>query len=48
MPTSSPSCTLVVIQTEAERRAEEAERRAAKAEERARLLQEILQGRVAA
>lgn len=26
MPTSSPSCTLVVIQTEAERRAEEAER----------------------
>lgn len=48
MPTSSPSCTLVVIQTEAERRAEEAERRAAKAEEKARLLQEILQGRVAA
>lgn len=41
-------CTLVVIQTEAERRAEDAERRATKAEEKARLLQEILQGRAAA
>lgn len=41
-------CTLVVIRTEAERRAEEAEARAVRAEEKARLLQEILQGRVAA
>lgn len=41
-------CTLVVVRTEAERRAEEAEARAVRAEEKARLLQEILQGRVAA
>lgn len=39
---------LVVLKSEAERRAEEAEARAAKAEEKARLLQEILQGRLAA
>lgn len=39
---------LVVLKSEAERRAEEAEARAARAEEKARLLQEILQGRVAA
>lgn len=39
---------LVVLKTEAERRAEEAEARAARAEEKARLLQEILQGRAAA
>lgn len=38
---------LVLLKTEAERRAEAAEERAAKAEEKARLLQEILQGRVA-
>lgn len=40
-------CTLVVIRTEAERRAEEAEQRAKAAEEKARLLTEILQGRAA-
>src|SRR5690606_16770213 len=40
-------CTLVVIKTEAERRAEEAEARARKAEAEAQLLKEILQGRVA-
>lgn len=39
---------LTLLKSEAERRAEEAEARAARAEEKARLLQEILQGRVAA
>ncbi len=39
---------LVVLKSEAERRAEEAEARATRAEEKARLLQEILQGRAAA
>lgn len=38
-------CTLVLIKSEAERRAEDAERRAHAAEEKVRLLQEILQGR---
>lgn len=40
-------CTLVMIQSEDERRAEEAEARAVKAEEKARLLTEILSGRAA-
>jgi len=39
---------LVLLKSEAERRAEEAEARAAKAEEKARLLQEILSGRAVA
>lgn len=38
---------LVVLKSEAERRAEEAEARAAKAEAEARLLKELLQGRAA-
>lgn len=40
-------CTLVQIQSEAEKRALDAEARAARAEEKARLLQEILQGKAA-
>lgn len=40
-------CTLVMIKTEAERRAEEAERRAAAAEAENRLMRQILQGRAA-
>ncbi len=40
-------CTLVQIQTEAERRAMAAEERARKAEERASILEEIIQRRVA-
>lgn len=38
-------CTLVMIKTEAERRAEEAERRAAAAEAENRLMRQLLQGR---
>ena len=41
-------CTLVMIKTEAERRAEEAERRAAAAEAENRLMRQLLQGRGAA
>lgn len=41
-------CTLVVIKTEAERRAEEAESRAQAAEAENRLLRQLVQGRVAA
>lgn len=41
-------CTLVVIKTEAERRAEEAEERAQAAEAENRLLRQLVQGRVAA
>jgi len=41
-------CTLVVIKTEAERRAEEAEERAKAAEAENRLLRQLVQGRVAA
>lgn len=41
-------CTLVVIKTEAERRAEEAEGRAQAAEAENRLLRQLVQGRVAA
>ena len=41
-------CTMVVIKTEAERRADAAEERALKAEEKAHLLTEILAGRIAA
>lgn len=37
-------CTLVVIKSEAERRAEAAEQRAAKAEERARILEDLFRG----
>lgn len=40
-------CTLVMIKTEAERRAEEAERRAAAAEAENRLMRQLLQGRAA-
>lgn len=41
-------CTLVVIKTEAERRAEEAEERAKAAEAENRLLRQLVQGRAAA
>lgn len=41
-------CTLVMIKTAAERRAEEAEQRAAAAEAENRLMRQLLQGRVAA
>lgn len=41
-------CTLVVIKTEAERRAEEAEGRAQAAEAENRLLRQLVQGRAAA
>lgn len=41
-------CTLVMIKTEAERRAEDAERRAAAAEAENRLMRQLLQGRSAA
>ncbi len=41
-------CTLVMIESEAERRAREAEARAQRAEDKAKLLTEILAGRVAA
>lgn len=41
-------CTLVVIKTEAERRAEEAEQRAKAAEDENRLLRQLVQGRMAA
>lgn len=41
-------CTLVLIKTEAERRAEEAERRAAAAEAENRLMRQLLQGRAVA
>lgn len=40
-------CTLVVIKSESERRAEEAEKRAVEAEARANMLMEILQGKAA-
>lgn len=40
-------CTLVVVKSEAERRAELAEERASKAEERARIFEELLRGRAA-
>lgn len=41
-------CTLVMVKTEAERRAEEAERRALAAEAENRLMRQLLQGRAAA
>lgn len=41
-------CTLVMIKTEAERRAEDAERRAQAAEAENRLMRQLLQGRAAA
>lgn len=41
-------CTLVMVKSEAERRAELAEKRAAAAEDRARLLMEILSGKASA
>lgn len=41
-------CTLVMIKTEAERRADEAEKRAAAAEAENRLMRQLLQGRTAA
>ncbi len=41
-------CTLVVIKTEAERRAEEAEERAKAAEAENRLLWQLVQGRAVA
>ncbi|EWS53313.1 hypothetical protein [Methylibium sp. T29] len=41
-------CTLVVIKTEAERRAEAAEARARQAEQENRLLRDLLQGKVSA
>ncbi|MFT3815246.1 MAG: transcriptional regulator [Acidovorax sp.] len=41
-------CTLVLAQTEAERRAEEAEERAKAAEAENRLLRQLVQGKVAA
>jgi hypothetical protein len=41
-------CTLVMIKTEAERRAEQAEMRAAAAEAENRLMRQLLAGRVAA
>ena len=41
-------CTLVMIKTEAERRAEEAEKRAAAAEAENKLMRQLLQGRAAA
>ncbi len=41
-------CTLVVIKTEAERRAEEAERRAQAAEAKTKLLMEMFAGKLAA
>lgn len=41
-------CTLVMVKTEAERRAEEAERRAVAAEAENRLMRELLAGRAAA
>lgn len=41
-------CTLVMLKTEAERRAEEQARRADAAEEKVRLLTQVLQGRAAA
>ena len=40
-------CTLVMIKTEAERRAEEAEQRAAAAEAENKLMRQLLQGRAA-
>lgn len=40
-------CTLVMVKTEAERRAEEAERRAATAEAENKLMRQLLQGRAA-
>lgn len=40
-------CTLVMVKTEAERRAEEAERRAAAFEAENRLMRQLLQGRAA-
>lgn len=41
-------CTLMLIKTEAERRAEEAEKRAKEAETKLKLLTEIMQGKIAA